>query len=97
MAKAAQPKNNVVEFSVSEISAALRSVVEDRFGYVRERGEISGFRGVHSSGHCYFTLKDDKARMEAVIWRSTLPRIRFKPEEGAEVIATGKLTTFPGA
>ena len=97
MAKAAQPKNNVVEFSVSEISAALRSVVEDRFGYVRVRGEISGFRGVHSSGHCYFTLKDDKARMEAVIWRSTLPRIRFKPEEGAEVIATGKLTTFPGA
>ena len=97
MAKAARSQNNVVEFTVSEISAALRSVVEDRFGYVRVRGEISGFRGAHSSGHCYFALKDDKARIEAVIWRSTLPRLRFKPEEGIEVIATGKLTTFPGA
>jgi exodeoxyribonuclease VII large subunit len=97
MAKAARSQNNVAEFTVSEISAALRSVVEDRFGYVRVRGEISGFRGAHSSGHAYFALKDDKARIEAVIWRSTLPRLRFKPEEGIEVIATGKLTTFPGA
>ena len=95
MAKAAGTRN-VVEFSVSELSAALKNVVEDRFGHVRVRGEISGFRGPHSSGHCYFSLKDDKARLEAVVWRTTLPRLRFKPEEGIEVIATGKLTTFPG-
>ncbi len=87
---------NVVEFTVSEISAALKRTVEDAYGYVRVRGEISGFRGAHSSGHCYFTLKDDKARLEAVVWRGTLPRLKFKPEEGVEVVATGRLTTFAG-
>ena len=63
---------------------------------MRVRGEISGFRGPHSSGHCYFSLKDDRARLEAVVWRTTLARLRFKPEEGIEVVATGRLTTFPG-
>jgi exodeoxyribonuclease VII large subunit len=87
---------NIAEYSVSEISAALKRTVEDAYGYVRVRGEISGFRGPHSSGHCYFSLKDDKARLEAVVWRMTLPRLKFKPEEGVEVIATGKLTTFAG-
>ncbi len=87
---------NVAEYSVSEISAALKRTVEDTYGYVRVRGEISGFRGAHSSGHCYFSLKDDKARLEAVVWRGTLPRLKFKPEEGVEVVATGKLTTFAG-
>ncbi len=87
---------NVAEYSVSEISAALKRTVEDTYGYVRVRGEISGYRGPHSSGHCYFSLKDDKARLEAVVWRGTLPRLKFKPEEGIEVVATGKLTTFAG-
>ena len=87
---------NVAEYSVSEISAALKRTVEDTYGYVRVRGEISGFRGAHSSGHCYFSLKDDKARLEAVVWRGTLPRLKFKPEEGVEVVATGRLTTFAG-
>ncbi len=87
---------NVGEYTVSEISNALKRTVEDTYGYVRVRGEISGFRGAHSSGHCYFSLKDDKARIEAVVWRMTLPRLKFKPEEGIEVVATGKLTTFPG-
>ena len=87
---------NIGEYTVSEISAALKRTVEDTYGYVRVRGEISGFRGAHSSGHCYFSLKDDKARIEAVVWRMTLPRLKFKPEEGVEVVATGKLTTFPG-
>ncbi len=63
---------------------------------MRVRGEISGFKGAHSSGHSYFSLKDDKARIEAVVWRLTLPKLRFRPQEGVEVIATGKLTTFPG-
>ncbi len=87
---------NVTEYSVSEISAALKRTVEDTYGYVRVRGEISGFRGPHSSGHSYFSLKDDKARLEAVVWRGTASKLKFKPEEGVEVVATGKLTTFAG-
>ena len=90
------PVQNVIEYSVSEISAAVKRAIEDGFSYVRVRGEISGFRGPHSSGHCYFSLKDERARIEAVVWRTTLARLRFKPEEGVEVIATGRLTTFPG-
>ena len=87
---------NVGEYTVSEISLHLKRTVEDTFGYVRVRGEISGFKGRHSSGHCYFALKDDRARLEAIVWGTTLPRLRFKPAEGIEVIASGKLTTFPG-
>ncbi|MBL8580710.1 MAG: exodeoxyribonuclease VII large subunit, partial [Rhizobiaceae bacterium] len=68
-----------------------------QFGNVRVRGEISGYRGPHSSGHAYFALKDDRAKLEAVVWKLTLSRLRFKPEEGMEVVATGKLTTYPGS
>ncbi len=92
-----EPTSNVAEYSVSEISAALKRTVEDTFGHVRVRGEISGYRGPHSSGHAYFALKDDKAKLEAVIWRTSMARLRFRPEEGMEVIAVGKLTTFPGS
>ncbi|MGL2348862.1 exodeoxyribonuclease VII large subunit [Helicobacter pylori] len=88
---------NVAEFSVSEISSALKRIIEDKFAYIRVRGEISGYRGVHASGHAYFTLKDDKARLEAVIWRSLMEKLKFPPEEGMEVIAVGKLTTYPGS
>ena len=91
-----EPAANVAEYSVSEISAALKRTVEDTYGYVRVRGEISGYRGPHSSGHSYFSLKDDKARLEAVVWRGTFSKLKFKPEEGVEVVATGKLTTFAG-
>jgi exodeoxyribonuclease VII large subunit len=90
------PRINVVEFTVSELSAALRRTVEDTYGYVRVRGEISGYRGPHSSGHAYFSLKDEGARIDAVVWKGTFGRLRFKPEEGLEVIATGRLTTYPG-
>jgi exodeoxyribonuclease VII large subunit len=88
---------NAHEFSVSEISFALKRTVEETFGHVRVRGEITGYRGPHSSGHCYFGLKDDKARIDAVVWRGAFGKLRFKPEEGMEVIATGKLTTYPGS
>ena len=88
---------NAPEFTVSELSSALKRTVEDAYGHVRVRGEISGFRGPHSSGHCYFALKDENAKIEAVIWKTTHIRMRFKPQEGLEVIATGKLTTFPGS
>src|ERR1700709_1696470 len=88
---------NAPEFTVSELSSALKRTVEDAYGHVRVRGEISGFRGAHSSGHCYFALKDESAKIEAVIWKGVHGRIRCKPAEGLEVIATGKPTTYPGA
>ncbi|WP_119388945.1 exodeoxyribonuclease VII large subunit [Taklimakanibacter lacteus] len=89
-------KANVTEFTVSEISFALKRTLEDSFGHVRVRGEISGFRGPHSSGHCYFSLKDQGARIDAVLWRSSYNRLRAKLQEGLEVIATGKITSYPG-
>src|SRR5712672_3512173 len=94
---AAEALINAPEFTVSELSSALKRTVEDAYGHVRVRGEISGFRGPHSSGHCYFALKDESAKIEAVIWKFAHARMRFKPQEGLEVIATGKLTTYPGS
>jgi len=87
--------SNLPEFSVTELSAALKRAVEDRFALVRVRGEISGLK-FHSSGHVYFDLKDDKAVLNAVIWRGTVPRLRIRPEAGMEVILTGKLSTYAG-
>lgn len=92
-----RPGANAPEFSVSELSGAIKRALEDGFGYVRLRGEISGYRGPHASGHCYFALKDDRAKIEAVIWKGSFGRLRFKPEEGMEVVAQGKITTFPGS
>ena len=92
----AKTGGNTPEFSVSELSGAIKRALEEGFGYVRIKGEISGYRGPHASGHCYFALKDDKAKIDAVIWKGVFGRLRFKPEEGMEVIAQGKITTFPG-
>ena len=89
------PGDNSPPLSVSELSGALKRTVESAFGNVRVRGEISGFKR-HASGHCYFTLKDDAACIDAVIWRSSAGALAFRPEDGAEVIATGRLTTYPG-
>jgi exodeoxyribonuclease VII large subunit len=91
-----EPRINIPEWTVSELSAALRRTVEDSYGHVRVRGEISGYRGPHSSGHAYFALKDEGARIDAVVWGRTFGRMRIKPEEGLEVVATGRLTTYPG-
>ena len=91
-----EPRINIPEWTVTELSAALKRTVEDTYGHVRVRGEISGYKGPHSSGHAYFALKDEGARIEAVIWRGSFTRMRIKPEEGLEVVATGRLTTFPG-
>lgn len=90
------PVHNQIEYSVSEIAGAIKRVVEDAFGYVRLRGELSGYRGPHSSGHCYFNLKDEKACVNAVMWKGNFQKLAFKPEEGLEVIAVGKITTYPG-
>jgi len=89
------PGDNSPPLTVTELSGALKRTVESAFGQVRVRGEISGFKR-HGSGHCYFTLKDENACIDAVIWRGNAAGLAFRPEDGAEVIATGKLTTYPG-
>ncbi len=90
-----EPRLNLPELTVSELSASLKRTVEDTYGYVRVRGEVSGYKGPHSSGHAYFALKDESAKIDAVIWKGLFGRMRLKPEEGLEVIVTGRLTTYP--
>jgi exodeoxyribonuclease VII large subunit len=87
--------DNSPALSVTELSSALKRTIETAFDQVRVRGEISGFKR-HASGHCYFTLKDENACIDAVIWRTGAGALAFKPEDGAEVIASGKLTTYAG-
>ncbi|HEY5237504.1 MAG TPA: exodeoxyribonuclease VII large subunit [Rhizomicrobium sp.] len=87
---------NLPEFSVSEIAAALKRTVEDNFPFVRVRGEISGLK-FHSSGHVYFDLKDDKAVLNAVIWKQTARALRLRPEAGLEVVCTGRISTYAGS
>ena len=84
------------EWSVSDLSGALKRTLEDAFGFVRVRGEISGYRGPVASGHVYFSLKDTNAKIDAVIWKGNFGRLKTRPQEGLEVIATGKITTFAG-
>ena len=86
---------NAAEFTVSEISHAVKASIEDQFGYVRVRGEL-GRVSRPASGHVYLDLKDEKAVLSGVIWRGAAMKMSVKPEQGLEVIATGKLTTFPG-
>ncbi len=88
---------NTPEFSVSELAGAIKRALEDGFGHVRLRGEISGYRGPHASGHCYFALKDDSAKIDAVIWKGVFGRLKMRPEEGMEVIAQGRVTSYPGS
>jgi exodeoxyribonuclease VII large subunit len=89
--------SNAQEWSVSDLAGALKRTLEDAFGFVRLRGEVSGYRGPHSSGHAYFCIKDQNARIDAVIWKGSFAKLKIKPEEGMEVIATGRITTFPGS
>lgn len=88
--------SNAPEWSVSDLSGALKRTLEDAFGFVRVRGEISGYRGPVASGHVYFSLKDQNAKIDAVIWKGVFGRLKTRPQEGLEVIATGKITTFAG-
>jgi exodeoxyribonuclease VII large subunit len=87
--------SNAPALSVSEISGALKRTVEDRFGFVRVRGELSGFKRA-ASGHLYFSLKDADAKLDGVMWKGNAARLPFAPEDGLEVVATGKLTTYAG-
>ena len=89
--------HNQPEYSVSEIAGHIKRVVEDTFGFVRVRGEISKVNVNASSGHAYLSLKDDKAVLDAICWRGTMAKLVHKPVAGMEMIATGKLTTYPGS
>ena len=80
----------------SPISRAPSSALEDAFGHVRLRGEVSGHRGPHSSGHVYFCLRT-RTPESTVIWKGSFAKLKIRPEEGMEVIATGRITTFPGS
>lgn len=84
---------NIPEYSVAELSRALKRTIEAAFGHVRIRGEISGFKR-HSSGHLYFTLKDVDACIDAVMWKGVASGLHFRPEDGLEVVATGRLSTY---
>ncbi len=85
---------NIPEYSVSELAQSVRRTLEGAFGFVRVRGEISGFKA-YASGHGYFDLKDADATVASVIWRPSLAKLPFRPEDGLEVIATGKLSGYP--
>src|SRR5215469_14268299 len=86
---------NLPEYTVSEISQAVKRTLETDFGHVRVRGEISGCKQV-ASGHCYLTLKDAESNLDGVIWRTGFGRLAVKPEDGMDVVCTGRITTYPG-
>src|ERR1700758_5483037 len=90
-----EPRLNLPELTVSELSAALKRTIEDAYGYVRVRGEL-GKVSYHSNGHVYFDLKDERACISGVIWRNAAARIKLKLEAGLEVLITGRITTYPG-
>ncbi|MEI4261685.1 exodeoxyribonuclease VII large subunit [Roseovarius sp. D0-M9] len=89
------PGANAPEFSVSDLSGAIKRLIEGEFGHVRIRGEI-GRVSRPKSGHLYLDLKDDRAVINGIIWKGVAGRLPVQPEEGMEVVATGRLTTFPG-
>jgi exodeoxyribonuclease VII large subunit len=95
MAASTEARSNLPEITVSELSANIKRLVEDNFAYVRVRGEL-GKVNAHSTGHIYLDLKDDRATLAGVIWRTAAARIKLKLEPGLEVIATGRISTFPG-
>ena len=86
---------NSPEITVSELSTALKRTLEDAYGFVRVRGELGNVK-YHSSGHVYLDMKDDRACIAGVIWRTTASKLRVKLEAGLEVVVTGRITTFPG-
>ncbi|MDP3404326.1 MAG: exodeoxyribonuclease VII large subunit [Brevundimonas sp.] len=91
---AAPPRDNNPPLSISELSFALKRTLEDRFGHVRLRGEISKVNR-HASGHIYLTLKDDKSAIDGVVWKGSARGLGVQPETGLEVIVTGKITSYP--
>ena len=89
------PASNAHEYTVSELSGALKKTVEDAYGHVRVRGELGRVTRA-KSGHVYLDMKDERAVLDGVMWKGLAAALRFRPEEGLEVIAEGRLSTFPG-
>ncbi len=85
---------NARPYSVSELSFALKRTLEDAYGFVRLRGELSKVT-FHSNGHVYLTLKDERAAIDGVVWKGSVRGLQVRPEQGLEVIVTGKVTTYP--
>ena len=88
------PADNARPYSVSELSFALKRTLEDAYGFVRLRGELSKVT-FHSNGHVYLTLKDERAAIDGVVWKGSVRALQVRPEQGMEVIVTGKVTTYP--
>ena len=86
--------DNARPYSVSELSFALKRTLEDAYGFVRLRGELSKVT-FHSNGHVYLTLKDERAAIDGVVWKGSVRGLQVRPEQGMEVIVTGKVTTYP--
>lgn len=87
--------NNLREYSVSELAGAVKRVIEDGFGLIRVKGELGRVTRA-ASGHLYLDLKDENATISGVVWKGSAQRLRIEPEQGMQVVATGRLTTFPG-
>src|SRR6201998_992607 len=85
---------NARPYSVSELSFALKRTLEDAYGFVRLRGEISKVT-FHSNGHVYLTLKDERAAIDVVLWNTNVRGLGIRPQQGLEVVVTGKITTYP--
>src|SRR5678816_3166403 len=86
--------DNAKPYSVSELAFALKRTLEDAYGFVRLRGEVSKVTH-HSNGHVYLTLKDDRASIDGVVWKTQVRMLGIRPEQGMEVVVTGKITTYP--
>src|SRR5579864_3465105 len=87
--------SNAHAFTVSELAFALKRTIEDAYGFVRLRGELSKVT-FHSNGHIYLDLKDDRASISGVVWKTQAPLLAVRPQTGLEVIVTGRVTTYPG-
>src|SRR6478736_2182536 len=85
---------NARPYSVSELAFALKRTLEDAYGFVRLRGELSKVTH-HGNGHVYLTLKDERAAIDGVVWKTNVRQLQIRPEHGLEVIVTGKITTYP--
>jgi exodeoxyribonuclease VII large subunit len=94
VAPAPEETSNAKPYSVSELAFALKRTLEDSYGFVRLRGELSKVTN-HSNGHVYLTLKDEKAAIDGVVWKGSVRGLSVRPEQGLEVIVTGKITTYP--
>ncbi len=90
----ADPNSNAPAYSVSELAFALKRTLENAYGFVRLRAELSKVT-FHSNGHVYLTLKDDKASLDGVVWKGSVRNLAVRPEQGLEVVVTGKITTYP--